>query len=79
MLTVEGEFTMKALRRRAMTTLAATLLLCGLGGALAAPAEADVDANLLGGTMTMHTNGTVEASALGSRLFAVQDPLGDLL
>ncbi|GAA2706977.1 MULTISPECIES: hypothetical protein [Streptomyces] len=79
MAAVEGKFTMKAAYRRAMTTLAATLLLCGLGAALAAPAEADVDANVAGGLATAHGNETVEASALGVQLVNSRNPLPDVL
>ncbi|MFI9721480.1 hypothetical protein ACIHFE_17810 [Streptomyces sp. NPDC052396] len=54
--------------RRFLTTVAATALLCLGGAALAAPAEADVDANVLGGTVTALADGVITAGALGTQL-----------
>ncbi|GHF46012.1 hypothetical protein GCM10010218_29060 [Streptomyces mashuensis] len=64
---------------RILATATATLLL-GLGSAaLATPAHADVDANLLGGTVTALADGVVEADVLGSQLLQIPNPAEGLV
>ncbi|GGP61881.1 hypothetical protein [Streptomyces abikoensis] len=66
---------MKHTLRRALTTAAATVLL-GLGGAaLATPAHAEVDANVLGGTATALADGVVAAGLLGNPLLQLPNPV----
>ncbi|AZQ72933.1 MULTISPECIES: hypothetical protein [Streptomyces] len=66
---------MKRTFRRALTTAAATVLL-GLGGAaLATPAHAEVDANVLGGTVTALADGVLTAGVLGNPLLQLPNPV----
>lgn len=66
---------MKRTLRRALTTAAATLLL-GLGSAaLATPAHADVDAHVLGDTVTALADGVLSADLLGTHLVQLPNPV----
>ncbi|MFG2182706.1 hypothetical protein ACGFLS_28845 [Streptomyces abikoensis] len=70
---------MKRTLHRALTTAAATLLL-GLGGAaLATPAHAEVDANVLGGTVTALADGVLSADLLGNPVLQLPNPAEGLV
>ncbi|WP_171166552.1 hypothetical protein [Streptomyces sp. I05A-00742] len=64
---------------RVLVTAAATVLL-GVGGvALAAPAQAEADVNLLGGVATVGMNGVVEVRVLGATLVNLNNPLNGVV
>ncbi|MHA7960074.1 hypothetical protein ACX9I7_20185 [Streptomyces sp. L500] len=66
---------MKRTLHRVLTTAAATVLL-GLGGAaLATPAHADVDANVLGGTVRVLADGVLAADLFGNPALMLPNPL----
>ncbi|MEV5506417.1 hypothetical protein [Streptomyces orinoci] len=60
--------------RRFLTTAAATLLLCLGSAALAAPAEADIDTSLLGGAVTVLSDGVVSTTLNGAPLLTIPNP-----
>ncbi|MGK5640782.1 hypothetical protein ACSNOK_21080 [Streptomyces sp. URMC 126] len=60
---------------RLLATAAATTLLGLSGAALAAPAQAEVDSNLLGGVARVGMNGTVTAQILQVDLVRLDNPL----
>ncbi|WP_424888461.1 hypothetical protein [Streptomyces sp. XH2] len=61
--------------RSALTTAAATVLLSVCGVALASPAHADVDASVLGGTVTALADGVIDVGLFSGRVLSVQNPL----
>ncbi|MFI0742557.1 hypothetical protein ACH4PU_31440 [Streptomyces sp. NPDC021100] len=61
--------------RRMLTTAAATALLGLSGVALAAPAQAEVDAHLLGGVADAVMNGGIAAQVLRTDLVRLPNPL----
>ncbi|MBB5117928.1 hypothetical protein AF335_10060 [Streptomyces eurocidicus] len=65
--------------RRVLTALAATALLSVGAAALAAPAQADVHANVLGGVVTANTNGTngtIDVALVGQTILSLPNLLG---
>ncbi|KJY41181.1 hypothetical protein VR41_13725 [Streptomyces sp. NRRL B-1568] len=62
---------MKRAHRILLTAVATALL----GLISAAPAQADVNANVLGGTATALMDGVVDAHALGAQLLNIPNPL----
>ncbi|MCD9143053.1 hypothetical protein [Streptomyces albireticuli] len=65
--------------RRVLTALAATALLTVGAAALAAPAQADVHVNILGGIAIVDTNGTIDVGAGGATILSVPNVLNPLL
>ncbi|MFI1970220.1 hypothetical protein BLA24_12970 [Streptomyces cinnamoneus] len=65
--------------RRVLTTLAATALLCVGSAALAAPAQAEVNANLLGGILYATSNGLTHVGSGGSDLVALPNLLSPIV
>ncbi|WP_367135666.1 MULTISPECIES: hypothetical protein [Streptomyces] len=61
--------------RSALTTVAATVLLSVGGVVLASPAHADVDANVLGSTVTALADGVIDVGLFGGSVLSVQNPL----
>ncbi|GAA3052102.1 hypothetical protein FHS39_003375 [Streptomyces olivoverticillatus] len=61
--------------KRILVTAVATALLALTSAALATPAQADVDANVLGGTVTALADGVVGAGAFGTQLLELPNPL----
>ncbi|MEU1372234.1 hypothetical protein ABZ442_01045 [Streptomyces triculaminicus] len=60
--------------RRILTALATTALLIVGSAALAAPAQADVDVDLLG-VAVAHLNGTIDVDLLGEPILSLPNPL----
>ncbi|MFE0045903.1 hypothetical protein [Streptomyces albireticuli] len=65
--------------RRVLTTLATAALLTVGAAALAAPAQADVHATVLGGIATVDTNGTIDVGAGGATVLSVPNVLNPVL
>ncbi|MBZ4319905.1 hypothetical protein [Streptomyces huiliensis] len=67
-------------RFRRIATIAATTLLLAVNGAvLASPAQAEADANVLGGLVTGHADSLVAVGALGARVLELPLSLAPLL
>ncbi|UQI48495.1 hypothetical protein M1P56_31335 [Streptomyces sp. HU2014] len=62
--------------RRVLTALATTVLLTVGAAALAAPAQADVHANVLGGLVGVNSNGTIDVDLAGRTLLNLPNLLG---
>ncbi len=65
--------------KRAATTFAASLLLTIGAAALAAPAHAEVDANVLGGLVTAVADGVVTGNVIGAALPTLPNPLSPIV
>ncbi|ARZ68557.1 hypothetical protein SMD11_2910 [Streptomyces albireticuli] len=62
--------------RRVLTALATTVLFTVGAAALAAPAQADVHASLLGGLITAETNGTIDVGIAGQTILNIPNAVG---
>ncbi|MGA5132823.1 hypothetical protein ACPCTO_23760 [Streptomyces olivoreticuli] len=65
--------------KRAATAFAASLLLTIGAAALAAPAHAEVDANLLGNLLTEHANGSEILQLGGATILNTLNPLSPIV
>lgn len=65
--------------RRALTTLAASVLLTVGGAALATPAHAETNINLLGGLVGATGDGTVALTSLGQPILALPNTLNGVV